>query len=94
MLVGITWYTAETWAQVKAAATDPERFEESFTEWEAVAVKARRDFQRSGVTAIEFQIVPQDFFAWCALHGKENNAQARAEFVSGSLQAVYESGKA
>lgn len=90
MLVGITWYTAETWAQVKAAATDPERFEESFAEWEAVAVKARRDFQRSGVTAIEFQIIPQDFFAWCTLHCKENNAEARAEFVSEKLRTAHE----
>ncbi len=90
MLVGLTWYTAETWAQVKAAATDPDRFEDSFAEWEAMATKTRREFQRAGVTALEFQIIPQDLFAWCTLHCKENNAEARAEFVSEKLSATRE----
>lgn len=89
MLVGITWYTAETWAQVKASATDPERFENSFPEWEAMAVSARRDLQRAGVRAVECQIIPQELFDWCALHGKINNAEARAEFVSEKMRATH-----
>lgn len=88
MLVGLTWYTEETWAQVKAMATDPEVFEESFSQWKAMAVSARREFQRSGVRAIEFPIVPEEFFAWCAENDKENNATTRAEFVSTKLTAA------
>jgi hypothetical protein len=38
MVIGLTWYTADTWAQVKATATDPECFEESFDKWKAMAV--------------------------------------------------------
>jgi hypothetical protein len=30
LIIGLTWYTEETWAQVKASATDPECFEDSF----------------------------------------------------------------
>jgi len=44
MVIGVTWYNAETWAEVKATATDPECFEQSFEKWKAVAVKARREF--------------------------------------------------
>ena len=91
MLAGITWYNAETWAQVKASATDPERFENSFPEWEAVAIKARRELQRSGVRAVEWQIIPQEFLDWCALNGKINNAAARAEFVAEQLRTSHES---
>ena len=90
LLIGVTWYTEETWAQVKATATDPECFEKSFPEWEAMAVKTRREFQRSGVRAIECQIVPEEYFAWCALNGQENNAASRAEFVSETLRAAFE----
>lgn len=86
LLIGVTWYTEETWAQVKATATDPECFEESFQEWEAMAVKARREFQRSGVRAIECQIVPGEFFQWCALHNQANNSASRAEFVSEKMR--------
>jgi hypothetical protein len=86
MLVGITWYTAETWALVKANATDPERFENSFLEWEVIANSARKDLQRAGVHAIEFQVIPQLFFDWCALHNKSNIAESRAEYVAESLR--------
>jgi hypothetical protein len=85
MLVGITWYTEESWAQVKALAVDPERFEDSFIAWEAIANTARRDLQRAGVRAVEFQIIPQQLFEWCATNNKENNAGSRAEFVSEKL---------
>jgi len=88
MMVGVTWYTAETWAQVKVAAADPERLENSFPEWEAMAVSALRDLLRSGVQAVKFQINPQELFAWCALNNKANNAASRAEFVSEMMQAA------
>jgi len=85
LIVAVTWYTPETWAQVKATATDPECFEDSFTKWEATAVKARREFQRSGVRAIECQIIPEEFLEWCAQNSQVNNSSARAEFVSAKL---------
>lgn len=89
MVIGVTWYTEDTWAQVKATATDPECFEASFPEWKAMAVSARREFQRTGVLALECQIVPEEFFAWCAQNNQENNSTARAEFVSEKLSAAH-----
>lgn len=85
LIVAVTWYTETTWAQVKATATDPECFEDSFTKWEATAVKARREFQRSGVRAIECQLIPEEFFEWCTQNNQVNNSAARAEFVSAKL---------
>jgi hypothetical protein len=89
LLIGLTWYTAETWAEVRASATDPECFEDSFERWKAVAIKARSEFQRSGVRAIECLIAPQEFAAWCALNGQENNSTSRAEYVSEKLTAAH-----
>jgi hypothetical protein len=88
LIIGVTWYTEETWAQVKASATDPECFEDSFEKWKARAISARREFQRSGVRALEFRIIPEEFSAWCALHSQENNSTSRAEFVSERLSAA------
>ncbi|HEY6096197.1 MAG TPA: hypothetical protein VIU93_14710 [Gallionellaceae bacterium] len=88
ILAGVTWYNAASWAEVKASASDPECFEDSFPAWEKMANLARRELQRSGVRAVECHIVPQDFFAWCEANGKENNAAARAEFVSETLSAA------
>jgi hypothetical protein len=89
MIIGVTWYTEETWAEVKATAQDPACFEDTFAKWKAMAVAARREFQRSGVQAVECQIVPQEFFAWCAENNQENNATSRAEYVSVVLSAIY-----
>ena len=90
MLVGVTWYTGETWTQVKASAADPERFEESFSKWEAMAISALREFLRSGVQAVKFHIIPEEFVAWCTLNNKVNNAESRAEFVAEKLQAAHD----
>jgi hypothetical protein len=88
LLIGVTWYTEETWAQVKATATDPKCFEASFAKWKTMAVKAQREFLRSGIHAIHCQIIPQEFFTWCTLTNQENNAASRAEFVSVTLSAA------
>lgn len=89
LLIGLTWYTEQSWAQVKATATDPECFEDTFAKWKAMAVTARREFQRSGVQAVECRIDPKDFFAWCAQNNQDNNATSRAEFVSEKLSANH-----
>jgi len=89
LIIGVTWYTEETWAQVKATATDPECFEDSFKKWKATAISARSEFQRSGIRAIEFKIIPHEFFEWCALNNQENDATSRAEFVSEKLGNIY-----
>lgn len=90
MIVGVVGYTEETWAQVKATATDPQCFEDTFEKWQAVALSARRDFLRSGVQAVEYQIEPEVFEAWCEQNQQQNDSKARAEFVSEKLSAAYQ----
>ena len=55
-----------------------------------MAIQARREFQRSGVRAIEYRIIPEEFFAWCELNNQENNSTSRAEFVSEKLSAAQD----
>ena len=93
LVIGVTWYTEETWARVKATAADPECFEESFEKWKAMAVAARRNFQRSGVLALECQIDPDEFAAWCERNQQENNSTSRGEYVSEKLSAAHEEEK-
>ncbi len=87
LLIGVTWYTEDSWAQIKATATDPECFESSFEKWKIMAVKAQREFLRSRVHAIQCQLIPEDFFVWCTENNQATNAAARAEFVSVTLSA-------
>jgi hypothetical protein len=55
-----------------------------------MANSARRELQCSGVCAVEFQIIPQEFIAWCSLSEKVNNAESRAEFVSEKLRKTHD----
>ena len=89
MIVGVTWYTDETWSHVKAKASGPECFENSFADWQAMAVSTRRELQRSGARALAFYIIPQELFDWCVMNSKVNNAESRAEFVSEKLTAAH-----
>lgn len=89
MIVAVVGYTPETWAQLKADATDPQCFEDSFEAWKETAFAARREFLRAGVQAVECQIEPAEFGAWCAANGQKNDSTARAEFVSECLREAY-----
>jgi hypothetical protein len=80
--VGVTWYTEDQWHLVKAAATDPERFEDTYADWVAMAEEATKDMLGVGIVTERVPIMASDLLAWCLAHGKQNDASARAEFVS------------
>ena len=80
--VGIVWYTEDQWQLVKAAATDPERFEDSYADWVDMVEESTKSMLATGLLTHRVTVTASDLLAWCLAHGKENNASARAEFVS------------
>ncbi len=89
---GVAWYTESEWSRVKAAATDAQLFEPSFKEWVAMAQEALAEMQKARISPEKVLINSNDLLAWCLAHNKENNAAARAEFVSEQLRAKSERG--
>ena len=79
--VAVGWYTPDEWARVKAAAADPDVFENSFREWEAMAAGALRDLRNVGTIPIKVLISADELQAWCLDNGKPVRADARAQFV-------------
>ena len=79
--VAVSWYTPDEWARVKAAAADPEVFENTFQEWEAMATDALRDLRKAGTNPVKVFVAAEELQAWCLVHGKPVRADARAEFV-------------
>jgi len=80
--VGVGWYTEKEWAKVKAAAADPERFEETYAEWVEVAEDALAKLRSAGIHADRCYVVAAELLAWCLAHGRPNDGPARAAFVS------------
>lgn len=93
MEVGVTWYTQEAWARIKAAARDPDRFEATHAQWLAMASKVFADLKAKGVPVVKFHIEPDEFQAWCIVRGKVNDAPARAAFVAEQIRQRQEAGK-
>ena len=89
-VVGVTWYTEENWSKVRAAATDPDRFEETYAEWSAMAIEATADLKKTGVQTVKVLVVPNELLPWCLAHNKPNNAASRAEFISEKLRSQSE----
>ena len=89
-VVGVTWYTEENWNKVKAAATDSERFEETYAKWSAMAREAIADLKKAGVNAVKVLVIPNELLPWCLAHNKPNNAASQAEFVSEKLRSQSE----
>ena len=77
----VVWYTEQEWARVKAAAQDPEVFENTYAEWMAMATDALADIRKAGVVPVKVNLVADELFAWCLAHGRPVNASARSEFV-------------
>lgn len=84
--MGVCWYGPVEWERVKATATDPEVFENSFAEWEAMATEALSGEFFTSVDIAKVIISPDEFFAWCHLRAKVNHATTRAEYVAEQLQ--------
>ena len=82
MRVSVGWYTEQQWANVKAAAVDPERFEETYDQWVEVAEDALAKLHSAGVNAAKCNVVADELLFWCLAHGKPNDAASRAQYVS------------
>ncbi len=87
-VVGIGWYTPREWAEVRRTAVDPDRLENTFEEWEAMAEEALVRLQVQD-DAFIFRRVPINAAAlarWCLAEGRENNGAARAAFTATQLR--------
>jgi hypothetical protein len=85
--VGVTWYSEDQWQLVKAAATDPERFEASYADWVSMAEESTAKLLSAGIVTECVLVVAAELLAWCLVHGKANDAAARSEYVSMLLSA-------
>lgn len=80
--VGVGWYKPADWAIVKANAVDPDRFEDSFAEWEKMASDSFGAIRKCAPSAVKVLISANELLAWCLAEGRINDASARSAFVN------------
>jgi hypothetical protein len=80
--LAVGWYDEHDWLAVKTAAVDPDRFEESYAEWLAMAEGAFADLRSAGLSPKRCHVKADQLLAWCLAHDKVNDAANRAAFVA------------
>lgn len=67
---------------MKAFAEDPDRYENSYDEWEAIASNTVVDLGKRGLELVKVPIHPEAFREWLQARGEKNNASSRAAYAS------------
>lgn len=84
--LGLAWYTPAGWAALKAAASDAERLDDSFEDWERGAQRALAEFASGGRTIVPVDVDVEALIRWCAERSRPLDAAARAEYVTHVLE--------
>ena len=81
-VVGIAWYRAQDYSQIREIMTDAANFPPTFVEWREKTEQFESDLKRQGHTVLRAIIDPEIFPVWCKARGLNIDATARAEFAN------------
>ena len=86
---GVAWYDREQWQRLREVAADPEVLEESYDEWVAMAEKAVRELEVSGMIIERVPVNATDLIAWCSEQDRPIDGSARAEFAAHQFRKLH-----
>ena len=85
-VVGVAWYSRETWNQLRAVAPDSADLEPTYEAWVAVFERGFAQVRDAGVDPQRIEVEFPAFMEWCRSAGQPPDSGARAEFVSEQLR--------
>ena len=80
--VGIAWYRAQDYSQIRVIMTDAADFPPKYPEWREKTELFESDLKRLGHPVLRAIIDPEIFPFWCKARGLNIDAAARAEFAN------------
>ncbi len=86
---GVAWYDREQWERLRQVAADPERLEDSYEDWVAMAERAIRDIEATGLLIERVPVDTEELVAWCNERGRPIDGEARAEFAAQELRRLH-----
>ena len=82
VVVGVTWYTSDQFAQMKSMADDAESLDDTYEEWLENATRQVQRLKNEGYQVTKVPIEVDEWVAWCQQHGKPLTGASRSGFVS------------
>jgi len=86
---GVAWFDREQWQRLREVAADPERLEESYEAWVAMAERVIRQLEATGRLIERVPVDTEELIAWCEDRARSIDSSARAEFAARQLRKVH-----
>ena len=86
---GVAWFDREQWQRLREVAADPERLEESYEAWVAMAERAIRHLEATGMLIERVPVDTEELIAWCKDRTRPIDGSARAEFAARQLRKIH-----
>ena len=88
-LIGVAWYSPLEWDSIPECVADPMTFQRPYHEWLANAEDTVSTLQKEGAHVVRFPFRLDDFLAWCEVHYRAPDAQARATYTAEKTKEMY-----
>lgn len=91
--IGMVWYLAEDFEQVKALMKDGHLLHRTHAEWQRAAEQGEQRLRAQGVRVYRAMVRPAAFRDWCSARGLEVDAHGRNEFAAWFAKQEYSQGR-
>ena len=88
---GVAWYDRQHWQRMRQVASDPERLEDSYEDWVAMAEQAIAELEEAGLLIEKVPVDTEELVAWCTEENRPIDRAARAEFAAQKLRKLHPS---
>ena len=85
-LVGIAWFEAEDYDQLRAGFDDGDKLQDTYQEWLEDAQRVFENVQLAGHRAEKVPIRLAEFSLWCQIKGIPMDASARSMYASEAVR--------
>jgi hypothetical protein len=79
--VGIAWYRAQDYGQIRRIMADAADFPATYREWREVSERLESDLRQQGHVVLRAIVDPEIFPEWCKARGFNIDAEARTIFA-------------
>lgn len=85
--LGIAWYDdPESFFEMKAYASDPEIWEDTYEEWLIAAKEREQEINKAGIVPVHVNITVNGLKSFCEKENAEPDAKTRAQYVAYLLE--------
>jgi hypothetical protein len=80
--VGIAWYRAQDYGQIRRIMADAADFPDTYREWREVSERLESDLRQQGHVVLRAIVDPEIFPEWCKARGLNVDAEACTIFAN------------